>query len=73
MLKLKGSELIQELSALLARLSGLGGLERRPAEGEASLHPFAATVNRYFFHRATTIFGGSSEVQKDILAKTLLG
>ncbi|WP_137920817.1 acyl-CoA dehydrogenase family protein [Hydrogenophaga sp. 2FB] len=72
-LKLKGSELIQELSALLARLSGLGGLERRPAEGDASLHPYAATASRYFFHRATTIFGGSSEVQKDILAKTLLG
>jgi len=30
-------------------------------------------VPRYFFFRAATIYGGSSEVQKDILAKTLLG
>lgn len=72
-LKLKGSELVQELNALLARLSGPVGLERRDAQGEDALHPFAATVPRYFFSRAATIYGGSSEVQKDILAKTLLG
>jgi pimeloyl-CoA dehydrogenase len=63
-LKLKGSELIQELTTLLARLAGPDGLERRASE---------PSVNRYFFYRATTIYGGSSEVQKDILAKTLLG
>lgn len=72
-LKLKGSELIQEITTLLARVSGLSGLERRGNDGEAALHGDAATVSRYFFHRATSIYGGSSEVQKDILAKTLLG
>ena len=72
-LKLKGSELIQEITTLLARLSGLSGLERRSSDGEAALHPDAALVSRYFFYRATSIYGGSSEVQKDILAKTILG
>ncbi|RZL91494.1 MAG: acyl-CoA dehydrogenase [Variovorax sp.] len=72
-LKLKGSELMQALTALLARLSGPAGLERRPADGEPAQHPLAATASRYFFYRAATIYGGSSEVQKDILAKPLLG
>lgn len=72
-LKLKGSELMQELTALLARLSGPAGLERRFSDDEPANHPSAATVPRYLFYRAATIYGGSSEVQKDILAKTLLG
>ncbi|MDM0103454.1 acyl-CoA dehydrogenase family protein [Variovorax sp. J22R24] len=72
-LKLKGSELMQELTTLLARLAGPSGLERRPDEGASAQHPLAATASRYFFYRAATIYGGSSEVQKDILAKTLLG
>ena len=72
-LKLKGTELIQELSALVARLAGPAGLERRPSGGDSALHPLAAAASRYFFYRATSIYGGSSEVQKDIIAKTLLG
>ena len=72
-LKLKGSELLQETSTLIAKLSGLAGLERRDPHGDDALHPTAAALGRYFFHRATTIYGGSSEVQKDIVAKTLLG
>ncbi len=72
-LKLKGSELLQETTTLLARLSGPAGLEWRASDGKDALHPFAATVPRYFFYRATTIYGGSTEVQKDIVAKTILG
>jgi len=69
-LKIKGSELMQELTALLARLAGANGLERR---GPEAADPLAAAAYRYFFYRAATIYGGSSEVQKDILAKTILG
>lgn len=72
-LKLKGSELMQALSTLVARIAGPAGLEQRDAQGDGALHPLAAATPRYFFYRAATIYGGSSEVQKDILAKTLLG
>ena len=69
-LKLKGSELMQELTTLLARLAGPAGLERISDEWD---DPLTVPASRYFFYRAATIYGGSSEVQKDILAKTLLG
>ncbi|HYP85817.1 acyl-CoA dehydrogenase family protein [Variovorax sp.] len=72
-LKLKGTELLQSLSSLIARLAGPDGLERRDAEGPDARHPLAASAARYFFYRATSIYGGSSEVQRDILSKTLLG
>jgi pimeloyl-CoA dehydrogenase len=70
-LKLRGSELLQEISALIARIAGPAGLERF-SEADA-LHPCSAAVPRYLYYRARTIAGGSSEVQKDILAKSLLG
>ena len=67
------TELLQEITTLLARLAGTAGLERRASDGEDALHPLAAVVPRYFFYRAMSIYGGSSEVQKDILAKSALG
>ena len=69
-LKLKGTELQQAQMALLARLDGLGGLERR-ADADTPRHgPLAP---RYFYSRAGSIYGGTSEVQKDILAKAIVG
>ncbi|KQP06207.1 acyl-CoA dehydrogenase family protein [Pseudorhodoferax sp. Leaf265] len=68
-LKLKGVELQQDIGALLARLAGPAGLERRPLD-DLDAGPL---VPRYFYSRAASIYGGTSEVQKDILAKTLLG
>ena len=72
-LKLKGSELQQRVLALLARLAGTDGL--RAASGSLEgLDDWAAPLtSRYFFSRAATIYGGASEVQKDILSKTFLG
>ncbi|WP_320109647.1 acyl-CoA dehydrogenase family protein [Rhodopseudomonas sp. P2A-2r] len=68
-LKLKGTEIQQEIYQLLTRIAGPAGLERRtPAE------PSLAAVNaRYFYSRAASVYGGSSEIQKDILAKTVVG
>ena len=68
-LKLKGVELQQEVNALLARLAGPSGLERRHAD-DIEHGPLAP---RYFYSRAASIYGGTSEVQKDILAKFILG
>lgn len=68
-LKLKGTELQQEINALLARLAAIGGLERR-ADGEPGEGPLTP---RYFYSRAASIYGGTSEVQKDILARAIVG
>jgi pimeloyl-CoA dehydrogenase len=68
-LKLKGTELQQEINALLARIAGPGGLERRPAH-EVAHGPLTP---RYFYSRAASIYGGTTEVQKDILAKAIVG
>jgi pimeloyl-CoA dehydrogenase len=68
-LKLKGVELQQEVNALLARLAGPSGLERRG--NEELVH--GPLTPRYFYSRAASIYGGTSEVQKDILAKAIVG
>ena len=68
-LKLKGTELQQEINALLARIAGPGGLERRRTNDV----PHGPLVQRYFHSRAASIYGGTSEVQKDILAKSIVG
>ena len=67
-LKLKGTELQQALMAMLARLDGPAGLEIR--DPGSDLGPLAP---RYFYSRAASIYGGTSEVQKDILAKAIVG
>jgi pimeloyl-CoA dehydrogenase len=70
-LKLKGVELQQDIAALLARIDGPGGIERRPLDaGPQANGPLAP---RYFYSRAASIYGGTSEVQKDILAKSIVG
>jgi len=68
-LKLKGTEMQQEINALLARLAGPQGLERRDAD-ELAHGPLTP---RYFYSRAASIYGGTTEVQNDILAKALVG
>ncbi|MBN8751525.1 MAG: acyl-CoA dehydrogenase family protein [Variovorax sp.] len=72
-LKLKGSELQQRVLALLARLAGTDGLRAASGSLEGVDDWAAPLTSRYFFSRAATIYGGASEVQKDILSKTFLG
>jgi alkylation response protein AidB-like acyl-CoA dehydrogenase len=74
LLKLKGTEIAQALTSLSVEALGLRavafphGADARPLTGFA-----AGAVSTYLYERATTIFGGSSEIQKDILARTALG
>ncbi len=72
-LKLKGVELQQEISALLASMAGPAGLERRAHVDEGPEQFAAPLMGRYFYLRAASIYGGSSEVQRDIVAKFVLG
>lgn len=70
-LKIKGSELQQAISEAQMELGGVGALPWLSAvEGG---HPvFAAAAQRYNFLRASSIYGGSNEIQKNVLAKQLL-
>ena len=79
MLKIKGTELRQEISALTRRAVGPYA---QPFPPEAPEGTNAAPVGpdhagpvtaQYLNLRKLTIYGGSNEIQKNIVAKTLLG
>ncbi|MBK6009004.1 acyl-CoA dehydrogenase family protein [Ramlibacter ginsenosidimutans] len=80
LLKIKGSEIQQRYSELMMLAAGPYALPfiREAMEagyqgdyvGAATLAPLAAT---YFNMRKTTIYGGSNEVQRNIVAQTVLG
>jgi alkylation response protein AidB-like acyl-CoA dehydrogenase len=79
MLKLKGSETMQKVTELaFEALGGYGAPDQRASLGAFSNTPpvgpdYARTPTaRYLNTRAATIYGGSSEVQRNILARTAL-
>lgn len=71
-LKIKGTELQQAITE--AQLE-LGGLDAMPWQDEVpGAEPvYRAANTRYNFLRACTIYGGSNEIQKNVLAKFLVG
>ena len=72
MLKLDGTAVQQQLSELGVELSGQYAWPWK-AEGDVGPEEFSATMMRYAFTRAATIYGGSDEVQKNVIAKMVLG
>lgn len=76
MLKIKGTVIRQELNALMRRAMGphaLAFIEEGEA-GPAGAQPEALHATpQYFNNRKLSIFGGSNEVQKNIIAKMILG
>ena len=71
-LKVKGTELRQAASELL--LQTAGPLAARSAdEFDDDADPLSTVAATYYTLRAASIYGGSNEVQKNILAKTVLG
>lgn len=81
LVKLVASNLKQEIGTLMMRLWGPAGLQlpiERPLYGDGAPAPIlnaAAQIAAatYLNNRAWTIFGGSNEVQRTIIAKTVLG
>ncbi len=81
LVKLLGANIGQEIDTLRIDLLGPDALQlplERPLYGNEAPEPvgseFAQTaMGRYLNNRAATIFGGSDEVQKNIIAKTVLG
>lgn len=79
--KLLASNLRQEIDLLAVDLHGDMGLEldlHRPFYGDGAPQPMESSeaqvaMARYLNSRAWTIFGGSNEVQANIIAKTVLG
>jgi len=69
-MKLKGTEIQQRVSELNLEAAGIYAA----AWGAAAGPGFArGATSAYLGTRATTIFGGASEVQKDVIAKNVLG
>ena len=80
MTKILGTEIGQKVTDLAIEAVGLHGLVLQSdalqvGSGVAAIGPdYALTaMPRYLNTRATTIYGGSSEVQRGIIAKTVLG
>ena len=79
--KLLASTLRQDVSRLRLKLYGYAGLQlplERPLYGDGVPAPVVsrsaqAVAATYLNNRAWTIFGGSNEVQRNIIAKTVLG
>ncbi|ESY44118.1 MULTISPECIES: acyl-CoA dehydrogenase family protein [unclassified Mesorhizobium] len=79
-LKLKGSEVEQAAAELLMAVMGPNALPYIPDEelGSRNQPPIlpmwaAKIAPTYFYSRAASIYSGSSEIQKNIIAKAVLG
>lgn len=85
MLKLRGSELSERAALLAAEALGDHGMAVMPdSEGLHILYPDGlapkitddeaiGVTAKAMFRRATTIYGGTSEIQRTIIAKSILG
>jgi len=80
MLKIRGTEIRQEILSLIRRAMGPNAIpfvEAAQYEGYAEPplgEPEAATAAaNYFNYRKLSIFGGSNEIQKNIISKMILG
>jgi alkylation response protein AidB-like acyl-CoA dehydrogenase len=69
-LKKLGTKLAQERAELLIEIAGLQGLGW---EGEGFTSSELNAVRGWLFGKATTIYGGSTEIQNNIIAKRVLG
>jgi alkylation response protein AidB-like acyl-CoA dehydrogenase len=71
-LKLRGSQLQQMATELLVEVAGPDAL---PVNGDDIASPNWAQTSapRYLNYRKTSIYGGSNEVQRNIIASTILG
>ncbi|MCB1474885.1 MAG: acyl-CoA dehydrogenase family protein [Rhodobiaceae bacterium] len=79
-LKYRGTEIQQELARLLREAAGAYAMAKGE-ESEAAFavsnpeagHLAAGIVQEYLYGRAASIYGGSNEIQKNIIAKLQLG
>lgn len=75
MLKIKGTELQQAVQALLMEVAAYyQGVLPNELGAQQLGHAFGSKARQSFMYgRAATVYGGSNEVQKNIIAKAVLG
>ena len=79
-LKIKGTEIQQAIDTLFLEAAGYHAFPHVPEEFEVDFEGerigglwAASTAPRYFNNRKASIYGGSNEIQKNIIAKAVLG
>lgn len=72
MLKIRGAELRQATNALIVDLLDLDAL-RTPSGNHTGANSQWSRVQEFLYSQASTIYGGTNEVQRNILAKHVLG
>ena len=72
-LKLRGSQLQQAVTELAVEVAGPDALPFGAPEGVDSPDWAQHAAPRYLNYRKTSIYGGSNEVQRTIIASTILG
>jgi len=79
LIKLRGTELYQDIAEAAIDILGFAGIAYDPADVHAGAHPPLGPVDAegiikdHLYNRAATIFGGASEIQRNIVAKGGLG
>ncbi|OGK98159.1 MAG: pimeloyl-CoA dehydrogenase large subunit [Candidatus Rokubacteria bacterium RIFCSPHIGHO2_12_FULL_73_22] len=74
LLKIKGTEIQQALTELMMQAAGPRALAFRPVDATAAFDRFTASLApRYCNVRKATIYAGSNEIQRNIIAKATLG
>ena len=80
MLKMQGTEAMQQIDTLAIEALGVYGAIDQPAAREAGSNvPVIGpdegllAMARYLNNRAASIYGGSNEIQRDIIARLVLG
>ncbi|MDA0224719.1 MAG: acyl-CoA dehydrogenase family protein [Proteobacteria bacterium] len=74
MLKIKGTEIQQALTELAMQAVGPLAQPFRPTDGSSDFDDYTAGLApRYCNYRKTTIYAGSNEIQRNIIAKMTLG
>jgi alkylation response protein AidB-like acyl-CoA dehydrogenase len=81
LLKIRGTEVQQSLDALMMEAAGYYALPYIPAQYDLDFADAdrigsgteTSTSLRYFNNRKASIYGGSNEIQKNIIAKHVLG
>jgi alkylation response protein AidB-like acyl-CoA dehydrogenase len=79
-LKIRGTEILQRLSEIALEIEGPMGaahdpddLHRHPDANFSPAQRASLMAHQYLYGRCWSIFGGTNEIQRNIVARTLLG